>query len=155
MAIDDIITLSTKNPTKYAQVIKFIKEYWEQLTIDELMLEVHLRYNVKLTRGNLDTLKTSKELKSKSSISASKRKRLKVEIPEKLARTIFLQHWDMRSYETVEEVTARNKDFVKERDNNLISREIEKYGRHFVITEEELEGSTLDIMNEKRIKNRR
>jgi hypothetical protein len=155
MAMVDITTLSKKDINKYNNIISFIEKYWEELTLDELMFEVKIKFNVDITKHNIDTIRKARELPSKSNVSSSKRKLYMVEIPPKLARAIFLKHWDMRSFKTVEEIEAINKEFGEKYYNGLNSREIEKYGKTFGITERDREVGTNVSMNEARIENRR
>ena len=40
MANVDIIKLSQQNKPKYGELIKYIAEYWEYLTYEELLVEI-------------------------------------------------------------------------------------------------------------------
>lgn len=157
MANVDIITLSKNDKTKYEKVISFIEKYWEYLTIEELMTELKIKFDVSATKNSIDTIRTSRNLPNKNLVSASRRKLYMVEIPQKLARAIFLKHWDMRNFKTVEEAQADYKQLQENYLNNVDSKDMQKFGRTFGLTEEEKEtGQNIqDKINAERIAQRR
>ena len=155
MANVDIIKLSQQYKPKYDELIKYIAEYWEYLTYEELLVEIQRDFKLELTKGNLETIRISANLPRKVDVSASKRKSQKVEIPEQLARAIFLEYWDMRLFLTIEE---RDKDKeLREAiwEENSAKRDIEKFGKVFTVEDDEIGRVGIEKLNEERIKNRR
>ena len=127
MANVDIIKLSQQNKPKYDELIKYIAEYWEYLTYEELLVEIQRDFKLELTKGNLETIRISANLPRKVDVSASKRKSQKVEIPEQLARAIFLEYWDMRLFLTIEErdkeqIRLKAIEMFKEREDIILER---------------------------------
>lgn len=155
MANVDIIKLSQQNKSKYDELISYITEYWEYLTYEELLVEIQRDFRMELTKGNLETIRISANLPRKVDVSASKRKSQKVEIPEQLARAIFLEYWDMRVFLTIEERDkARElREFIRE--ENSAKREIEKFGKVFTVEDDEIGRVGIEKLNEERIKKRR
>ena len=62
MANIDIIKLSQQNKPKYDELIKYIAEYWEYLTYEELLVEIQRDFKLELTKGNLETIRISANL---------------------------------------------------------------------------------------------
>ena len=148
MANVDIIKLSQQNKPKYDELIKYIAEYWEYLTYEELLVEIQRDFKLELTKGNLETIRISANLPRKVDVSASKRKSQKVEIPEQLARAIFLEYWDMRLFLTIEE---RDKDKeLREAiwEENSAKRDIEKFGKVFTVEDDEIGRVGIEKLNE-------
>ena len=155
MASVDIIKMSQQNKSKYDELIKYISEYWEYLTYEELLVEIQRDFKLELTKGNLETIRISANLPRKIDVSASKRKSQKVEIPEQLARAIFLEYWDMRMFITIEERDkARELDDALRKENSD-KRDIEKFGKVFTVEDDEIGRVGIEKLNEARIKNRR
>jgi hypothetical protein len=155
MANFDIIKLSQQNKLKYNELINYISGYWEFLTYDELLIEIQRDFKMEITKSNLETIRISANLPRKIDVSASKRKSQRVEIPEQLARAIFLEYWDMRVFLTIDE-----RDKAKElreviREENFAKREIEKFGKIFTVEDDEIGRVGIEKLNEERIKKRR
>lgn len=155
MASVDIIKMSQQNKSKYDELIKYISEYWEYLTYEELLVEIQRDFKLELTKGNLETIRISANLPRKVDVSASKRKSQKVEIPEQLARAIFLEYWDMRMFITIEERDKARDLNEALRKENSDKRDIEKFGKVFTVEDDEVGRIGIEKLNEARIKNRR
>lgn len=155
MANTDIIKLSQQNKSKYDELINYIAEYWEYLTYEELLVEIQRDFRLELTKGNLETIRISANLPKKVEVSASKRKYQKVEIPEQLARAIFLEYWDMRAFLTIEERDKARELREVIREENFAKREIEKFGKVFTVEDDEIGRVGIEKLNEERIKKRR
>ena len=155
MASVDIIKMSQQNKSKYDELIKYISEYWEYLTYEELLVEIQRDFKLELTKGNLETIRISANLPRKVDVSASKRKSQKVEIPEQLARAIFLEYWDMRMFITIEERDKARELNEALRKENSDKRDIEKFGKVFTVEDDEIGRSGVEKLNEARIKSRR
>ena len=155
MANVDIIKLSQQNKSKYDELISYISEYWEYLTYEELLVEIQRDFRMELTKGNLETIRISANLPRKVDVSASKRKSQKVEIPEQLARAIFLEYWDMRMFITIEERDKARELNEALRKENSDKRDIEKFGKVFTVEDDEIGRIGIEKLNEARIKNRR
>ena len=151
----DIIKMSQQNKPKYDEMIKYISEYWEYLTYEELLVEIQRDFKLELTKGNLETIRISANLPRKVDVSASKRKSQKVEIPEQLARAIFLEYWDMRMFITIEERDKARDLNEALRKENSDKRDIEKFGKVFTVEDDEIGRIGIEKLNEARIKNRR
>lgn len=150
----DLLRLKN-NEVKYKEFQDFIKEYWEDLTYEELIIELARWFGVTLTRESINTLRDSMGLSPKSEIKASKRKTFKVEIPEKIARAVFLEHWDMKSFMKVEEQSEMYRLRKEEIERNQDKREIENFGRVFRVEPHERGRAGLEFLNGERIKRRR
>lgn len=139
-----IINLSTTDKVKYDSLMSFIDKYWGVMKIDELILEIKRVFNLEITRGNLDTFRKARGLSPKGAVEASRRKTIKVEIPEKLARAIFVDNWDMKHFVSIEEGRKRLEMIANDPAEGLCNHEIQKYGRTFEVTEEEFEDDYID-----------
>ena len=155
MASVDIIKMSQQNKSKYDELIRYISEYWEYLTYEELLVEIQRDFKLELTKGNLETIRISANLPRKVDVSASKRKSQKVEIPEQLARAIFLEYWDMRMFITIEERDKARDLNEALRKENSDKRDIEKFGKVFTVEDDEIGRVGIEKLNEARIKSRR
>lgn len=125
----EITKLSRDNKDKYDKLMAFIQKWWSLLTLEELIVEIKRVFILQVTKENLETFRLSLGLNPKGLVEASKRKFAVVQFPEKLARAVFLEFYDMDSFLTVEEQKRLDESYIAEKTQERHTREMEKYGR--------------------------
>ena len=114
------------NEKIYQSLSNFLVKYWESLTLDDIIMEIHLRYNLKMSKENLQTIRTGLGLVAKGKISASKRNNISIQIPERLARGIFINFYNMKENIPLEDLREKDAEMEAEREEKRRIK-LEKY----------------------------
>lgn len=106
----ELSNIQKNDSVKYSKIIEFIQKWWELLTIEELIEETNRVFFTKLSKENLETIKLSYGLINKGKVKDTKRKAIKVEMDEILARAVFLETYSMRTFDERDDKNRINKE---------------------------------------------